>query len=210
MKWSQQFHKCGTLLQMYDFLLLQGFLNKKKQQFFLTRFFALWFCRSLNNIIIMIMAGTCSIMWSCSLGMPQSTLASPQAKASLIVYVFPFCFVSFWHCSKLFSLKLFIIFILLCVVDSILVHHCWHLWKEESDPKITFHNPTLAKCEDEIHTPKVGDLESSGTPECLKFDSKAKNTLHWSVLSVIGKVLKCRCPKWLHIDHLDICSLSYE
>jgi len=26
--------------------------------------------------------------------------------------------------------------------------------------------------------PKVGDLESSGTPECLEFDSKAQNTLH--------------------------------
>jgi hypothetical protein len=28
-------------------------------------------------------------------------------------------------------------------------------------------NLTLAKCEDETHTPKVGDLESSGTPEFL-------------------------------------------
>jgi hypothetical protein len=28
-------------------------------------------------------------------------------------------------------------------------------------------NPTLAKCGDETHTPKVGDLESSGTPESL-------------------------------------------
>jgi hypothetical protein len=26
------------------------------------------------------------------------------------------------------------------------------------------------------NTPKVGDLESSGTPECLEFDSKAQNT----------------------------------
>jgi hypothetical protein len=26
------------------------------------------------------------------------------------------------------------------------------------------------------NTPKVGDLESSGTPECLGFDSKAQNT----------------------------------
>jgi hypothetical protein len=26
--------------------------------------------------------------------------------------------------------------------------------------------------------PKVGDLESSGTPECLGFDSKAQNTFH--------------------------------
>jgi hypothetical protein len=71
-------------------------------------------------------------------------------------------------------------------------------------------NPTLAKCEDEIRTPKVGDLESSGTPECLEFNSKAQNTSHWGVLGVIGKVLKCRCPKWPRIGHLDIYSPSYE
>ncbi len=28
------------------------------------------------------------------------------------------------------------------------------------------------------NTPKVGDLESSGTPECLGFDNKAQNTSH--------------------------------
>jgi hypothetical protein len=28
------------------------------------------------------------------------------------------------------------------------------------------------------NTSKVGDLESFGTPECLKLDSKAQNTLH--------------------------------
>ncbi len=39
-------------------------------------------------------------------------------------------------------------------------------------------NPTLAKCEDETHTPKVGDLESSGTLEFLEFDNKAQNTFH--------------------------------
>jgi len=39
-------------------------------------------------------------------------------------------------------------------------------------------NPTLAKCEDETHTPKVGDLESSGTPECLKFNNRGQNTSH--------------------------------
>ncbi len=70
-------------------------------------------------------------------------------------------------------------------------------------------NPTLAKCEDETHTPKVGDLESSGTPKCLEFDSKRKNTSPWGVFSVIGKVLKCRCPKWPRIGHLDICRPSY-
>jgi len=28
------------------------------------------------------------------------------------------------------------------------------------------------------NTPKVGDLESSGTPECLEFDNKAQNAAH--------------------------------
>jgi len=42
------------------------------------------------------------------------------------------------------------------------------------------------KWEDEIPPPKVGDLESSGTPECLEFDSKGQNTSHWGVLGVIG------------------------
>jgi hypothetical protein len=69
--------------------------------------------------------------------------------------------------------------------------------------------PLWVKCEDETHTPKVGDLESSGTPECLEFDSRGQNTSHWGVLGVIEKVLKCRCPKWRRIDHLDICSPSY-
>ncbi len=59
------------------------------------------------------------------------------------------------------------------------------------------------------NTPKVGDLESSGTPECLEFDSKAQNTSHWGVLGVIGKVSKRRYRKWPRIGHLDICSSSY-
>jgi len=57
--------------------------------------------------------------------------------------------------------------------------------------------------------PKVGDLESSGTPECLEFDSKAQNTSHWSNLGVIGKFSKRRYRKWPCIGHLDICSPSY-
>jgi hypothetical protein len=51
-------------------------------------------------------------------------------------------------------------------------------------------NLTLAKGEDETHTPKVGDSESFGTPEFLEFDNKGQNTSPWGILSVIGKVLK--------------------
>jgi hypothetical protein len=59
------------------------------------------------------------------------------------------------------------------------------------------------------NTPKVGALESSETPECLGFDSKAQNTSHWGVLDVIGKVLKRKYRKWPRIGHLDICRPSY-
>ncbi len=52
-------------------------------------------------------------------------------------------------------------------------------------------------------------MESSGTPECSKLDSKAKNTSYWGVLGVIGKVLKRRYRKWPRIGNSDICSPSY-
>jgi hypothetical protein len=59
------------------------------------------------------------------------------------------------------------------------------------------------------NTWKSRELEASGTPECLEFDSKGQNTSHWGVLGVIQKVLKRRYRKWPRIGHLDICSPSY-
>jgi hypothetical protein len=56
---------------------------------------------------------------------------------------------------------------------------------------------------------KVGDLESSRTPECLELDNKGKKTSHWSVLGVIGKVLKRRYRNCPRIGNSDICSPSY-
>jgi hypothetical protein len=73
----------------------------------------------------------------------------------------------------------------------------------------TVATPLWAKCEGEAHTPKSGNLESSRTPEKSELELKGQNTSHWSVLSVIGKVLKCRCLNWPCIGHLDICSPSY-
>jgi len=69
--------------------------------------------------------------------------------------------------------------------------------------------PLWAKCEDETHTLKSGNLESSETPENSELDFRGQNTLHWGVLYTNGKVLKCRCPKWPRMNHLDICSSSY-
>jgi hypothetical protein len=69
--------------------------------------------------------------------------------------------------------------------------------------------PLWGKCEDETHTPKSGNLESFRTPENLELDCRGQNTLPWGVLYTIGKVLKCKCPKWPHMSHLDIYSTSY-
>jgi hypothetical protein len=69
--------------------------------------------------------------------------------------------------------------------------------------------PLWVKCEDETHTPKSGNLESSRTLKNSELEFMGQNTLHWSVLYTIDKVLKCRCPKWPRMSHLDICSSSY-
>jgi hypothetical protein len=69
--------------------------------------------------------------------------------------------------------------------------------------------PLWGKCEVATHTPENGSLESFETPKNLEDDFKGQNTLHWSALYTVGKVLKCRCPKWPCMSHLDICSPSY-
>ncbi len=67
-----------------------------------------------------------------------------------------------------------------------------------------------AKCEDETHTPKSGNLESSGTPENSELDYRGQNTLYRSVLYTVGKVLNSRCPKWPRMSHSDIYNPSYR
>jgi hypothetical protein len=59
------------------------------------------------------------------------------------------------------------------------------------------------------NTWKSWDWESTGTPECSELDSKEKNTSHWGVLGVIGKVLKRRYRKCPRIGNSDIFSPSY-
>jgi hypothetical protein len=81
--------------------------------------------------------------------------------------------------------------------------------------KLVFHHINIVvtslwgKCEVATHTPENGTRESSRTPENSKHDCRGQNTLHWGVLYTVEKVLKCRCPKWPHMSHLDICSITY-
>jgi hypothetical protein len=69
--------------------------------------------------------------------------------------------------------------------------------------------PLWGKCEVATHTLENGSLESFGTPENSDDDCRGQNTSHWGVFYTVGKVLKCRCPKWPCMNHLDIYSPSY-
>jgi hypothetical protein len=69
--------------------------------------------------------------------------------------------------------------------------------------------PLLEECEDDIHIPEMGTWESSETPKTSKLDCRSQNTWPWGVLYIIGKLSKCKCQKWPHMSHLDICSTSY-
>jgi hypothetical protein len=102
----------------------------------------------------------------------------------------------------------------------------WHNFQKDMVGSITCHitsifhqcfdieffdvaTPLWGKCEDETHTPKSGNLESFGTPENSELDCRGQNTLHWSVVYNVGKVLKCRYRKWLCMSHSDIYNTSY-
>jgi hypothetical protein len=88
--------------------------------------------------------------------------------------------------------------------ESLSLNHAYQFMQ-----RLSIATPLWRKCEVTIHTPENGSLESSGTPENSKDDCKGQNTLHWWVLYTFGKVLKCRCPKWPYMSHLDIFSPSY-
>jgi hypothetical protein len=78
-----------------------------------------------------------------------------------------------------------------------------HLWGWMSQPHFE------ASVRMKLTLPKVGNLESSGTPATSELDCRGQNTSPWNVLYTVGKALKCRCRKWPRMSHLDICSTSY-
>jgi hypothetical protein len=71
-------------------------------------------------------------------------------------------------------------------------------------------NPTLRELWSCHSHSRKWDLESSRTSENLERDCRGQNTLHRGVLGTVGKVSKCRCPKWPCMSHLTIYSPSYS
>jgi hypothetical protein len=68
----------------------------------------------------------------------------------------------------------------------------------------------LEEWEDDTHTPEIGTWESTGTSEFSEFDCRGQKSLNLGVFYIIGKLSKCRCRKWVRMNHLDICSTSYD
>jgi hypothetical protein len=53
------------------------------------------------------------------------------------------------------------------------------------------------------------EMESRWTPETSESDCRGQTLMSCGVLYIIGKLLKRKCLKWVHIAHLDIWNISY-
>jgi hypothetical protein len=56
----------------------------------------------------------------------------------------------------------------------------------------------------------VGNWSPKGSPESSKCNCRGQKPLLQGFIYIIGKLLKCRCLKWVRIAHLDIWNTSYS
>ncbi len=68
----------------------------------------------------------------------------------------------------------------------------------------------LWECEGEDSHSRNGSLGVHQDSQPFRNNFRGQNTLHWGVLYIIEKLLKCRCLKWVRMTHLDICNTSYD
>jgi hypothetical protein len=90
-----------------------------------------------------------------------------------------------------------------------LYNHSLKIWESIETPTPNVAIPLWGKCEVATHIPEMGTWESYGTPKNSEFDCRGQNTLPWSVLYTVGKVLKRTCWKWPRMGHSDIYNTSY-
>ncbi len=57
--------------------------------------------------------------------------------------------------------------------------------------------------------PKVGTWSPPGLPKTQSSIARVKTPRLEMFFISLKKVLKCRCPKWPRMSHLDICNTSY-
>ncbi len=71
----------------------------------------------------------------------------------------------------------------------------------------------MGECENEHSHSQMnshfGSWSLDGLPKLQKAIAKVKTPRLEDCFYIIGKLLKCRCPKWACMTHLDICNTSY-
>ncbi len=72
--------------------------------------------------------------------------------------------------------------------------------------RVTSHTlGSVGKCEGvNLHTPKAIPTLGDGTFKISENNFRGQNSMACDVLYIIGKLLECKCLKWVHIVHLDI------
>jgi hypothetical protein len=70
-------------------------------------------------------------------------------------------------------------------------------------------NPTLREVWGRHSHSQKWDLGVLRDSQKFRTKLRGQNTLHWGVFYTVENVLKCRCPKWPRMSHLDICSTCY-
>jgi hypothetical protein len=53
------------------------------------------------------------------------------------------------------------------------------------------------------------EMDSRWTPETSESDCRGQTSMSCGVFYIIGKLLKCKCLKWVRIAHLDVWNTSY-
>jgi hypothetical protein len=90
----------------------------------------------------------------------------------------------------------------------------WKVTGQERDSGVTSHVFKSAKSVSEwtftlSSELPCWELESQMVSQISRTQLRGQNSSPWKVLYIIGKLLKCKCLKWVHITHLDIWSTSY-
>ncbi len=88
---------------------------------------------------------------------------------------------------------------------SFVLRTTWVEWQNTSMSQPHFEGSVRSP----LTLPKMGLGSPPGLSKTQSAIVGVKTPCIWSVLYTVGKVLKCRCPKWLRMSHLDICSISY-
>jgi hypothetical protein len=94
----------------------------------------------------------------------------------------------------------------LCMFPSKMMFHIINAW---SICTLSLSQPYFERVWGWNSHSRNGDLGVFRDSQKFTVRLQRSKTSHWGVLYIIEKLLKCRCPKWDRMTHLDIYNTSY-